>query len=96
MPYLTLARTEKAYNLAAKNSFVMIFDDLQFKPNKLEMTAILKKHGYDAESINVINPYKKVKFRKNKSNKVLQTRPKKYIVTLAKGQKLAEDLRLEA
>ena len=96
MPYLTLARTEKAYTLTTKNVFVLIWDNLAFKPNKIEMKAILKKHGYDAEEINCVTPYKKIKFRRTKANKVLQVRPRKYYVTLKKGQKIAEDLRLEA
>jgi ribosomal protein L23 len=96
MPYLTLARTEKAYTLTNQNVFVLIWDELSYKPNKLEMYAILKKHGYTAENINVVTPYKKIKFRRTRANKVLQVRPRKYYVTLAKGQKFAEDLRLEA
>jgi ribosomal protein L23 len=96
MPYLTLARTEKAYNLATNNIYMLNFDELAFKPNKIEITKILKKHGLDAVSVNIVNPYKKVKFRRTRSNKVLQERPKKYYVKLAKGQKIAEDLRLEA
>lgn len=96
MPYLTLARTEKAYNLAAQNKFLCTFDELSFKPNKEELRKILKKHGLTAISVNTLNPYKKIKFRRTRTNKVSQTRPKKYYVTLAKGQKIDEDLRLEA
>jgi ribosomal protein L23 len=96
MPHLTLARTEKAYTLQTKNVYLLNFDDISFKPNKLEVAKILKKHGLTAESVNVVNPYKKVKFRKSRANKVLVARPKKYYVTLAKGQSIAEDLRLEA
>lgn len=96
MPYLQLAKTEKAYTLATKNSYMVVFDDLKFKPNKIELTRILKKHGLNVVSVNVVNPYKKIKFRQNKSNKVLQIRAKKYYVRLEEGQKIAEDLRLEA
>ncbi len=96
MPYLTLARTEKAFNLAVQQKFLCSFDEISFKPNKQELKKILKKHGLEALSVNVVNPYKKIKFRKTRTNKVLQSRPKKYYVTLAKGQKIDEDLRLEA
>jgi ribosomal protein L23 len=96
MPYLSLARTEKAFNLVAQNKYLCTFDVLSFKPNKEELRKILKKHGLDAIAVNVVNPYKKIKFRKTRTNKVLQSRPKKYYVTLAKGQKIDEDLRLEA
>jgi ribosomal protein L23 len=96
MPYLTLARTEKAYNLATNNVFMLTFDNVNFKPNKIELAQILKKHGLDAVSVNTVTPYKKIKIRGKKSNKVAQVRPKKYYVTLPKGQTIAEDLRLEA
>lgn len=96
MPYLSLARTEKAYNQTLSNTYVLVFDDLTFKPNKTEMAKILKKHSLDAVKITVVNPYSKTKFRKSRSNKVQQVRAKKYYVTLAKGQKIADDLRLEA
>jgi ribosomal protein L23 len=96
MPYLSLAKTEKAYVQTTSNVFTLIFDDLSFKPNKVEMAKILKKHNLDATKITVVNPYLKTKFRKSRANKVKQTRPKKYYVTLVKGQTFPEDLRLEA
>ncbi|MGL4759782.1 MAG: 50S ribosomal protein L23 [Patescibacteria group bacterium] len=96
MPYLTLARTEKAYNLAAKNKYMVTFDELSFQPNKDQVKKILRKHGLTPLAINTLNPYKKIKFRRTRANKVLVSRPKKYFVTLAQGQKIDEDLRLEA
>jgi ribosomal protein L23 len=96
MPYLSLAKTEKSYNQTAGNVYTLVFDDISFKPNKTELAKILKKHSLDAVQIRVVNPYSKTKFRKSRANKVTQTRPKKYYVTLAKGQKIADDLKLEA
>lgn len=96
MPYLSLKKTEKAYNLLSNNIYTLVFDELSFKPNKIEVNKILKKHGLNAIKIRTLNPYSKTKFRKTRANKILISRPKKYIVRLVAGQTIADDLRLEA
>jgi len=97
MAALTLTQTEKSYRLqTSTNTYLVSFDDVAFTPNKIELKAILKKHNLDAVNITSSRPYQKRKVRKNRSNLVKQNRPKKYFVTLAEGQKISEELKLEA
>jgi len=97
MPALTLVQTEKSYRLQTNNNtYLVAFDDNAFQPNKIELKLILKKHNLDAQKITAAQPYQKRKVRKNKSNLVKQSRAKKYYVTLKEGQKISEELKLEA
>jgi ribosomal protein L23 len=96
MPFLSIQRTEKAYQQMQKNVFVLVFDDIKFAPNKTELAKILKKHSLDAVQVRVVKPYSKVKLRNSRANKIRVARPTKYYVTLKEGQSIKDDLRLEA
>jgi len=97
MPSFTLVQTEKSYRgQTANNTFMISCDDPTFRPNTIQLKAILKKHNLDVVKITSSNPYQKSKVRKSRSNLIKQRRAKKYFVTLQEGQTISEELKLEA
>ena len=91
----TLLQTEKAYKLRDQNVFVIVFDDVNFDINRIELGKILKNEKHEVEDIKTIKPPAKVKMKGAKRKKVTKKRAKKFYVKLKEGQKLPDDFKLE-
>ena len=83
-----LLETEKSFNIQETGFFTLIFDDLSFKTNKIELAKVLKLAGLDVVKINSIQPYFKKKKRNSKKrvSVVLVKRPRKFMIKLKIGQ----------
>jgi ribosomal protein L23 len=90
MAEFTLIQTEKSYLVRKTNTYLLVFNDRNFTPNKIEVEKLLKTQGLTPLKITVVNPYKKLKRRGPKGKLVAQKRPKKYYVRLPVGQQIAE------
>lgn len=90
-----LLETEKAYNLRDQNVFVIVFDDVNFDINRIELGKILKKEKYEVENIKTVKPPSKIKMKGAKRTKVAKKRAKKFYIKLKEGQKLPDDFKLE-
>lgn len=95
MPVAKIISNEKAMNLETQNKYVLVFDDMNFSINKIELSKLLKKEGYNPINIKVVNLPSKVKMKGAKRRKTTQKRAKKFYVTLEKGQKLDEKFELK-
>ena len=85
-PQFELIQTEKAYLTQTHNTYLLKFNDKQFRPNKIQVGQILKAAGYTPLKITVLNTYKKKKRRGRNHNVVTQKSFKKYYVRLETGQ----------
>jgi ribosomal protein L23 len=88
MSEFQLVSTEKSYLVQQNNYYLIQFTDKRFTPNKIEVTKLLLKAGYDALAVKTVNQYKKRKRKGKQSNIVRVLRPKKYYVKLKPGQSI--------
>ncbi len=91
----TLLETEKSYNLQTNGFFTMIFSELSYKTNKIELAKLIKQCGHDVVKINSIQPFFKKKNRNRAGGKrattVLVKRPRKFMIKLKPGQILTKE-----
>jgi hypothetical protein len=89
-----LLETEKSFFVQGGGFFTMVFSDLSFKINKIELAKLIKQQGLDVVKINSIQPYYKKK-RRNGLNKkpvtVMVKRPRKFLIKLKLGQMLTKE-----
>jgi hypothetical protein len=88
-----LIQSEKSYTNQENGFFTIVFSDLSFKINKIELAKLIKLSGLDALKINAAQPYFKKKRRNSKKGKVstvLAKRPRKFMIKLKTGQILAK------
>jgi ribosomal protein L23 len=81
-----LIQTEKNYLTQVSNTYLIGFVDKNFKPNKIEVTKMLRLAGYNPLKINVLNTYKKSKRRGKAGNTITTKSFKKYYVRLKVGE----------
>jgi hypothetical protein len=90
-----LLETEKSYNLQNNSFFTLVFSDLSFKINKIELAKLIKQCGLDVVKINASQPYYKKKNKNHagnkKSSKVLVKRPRKFMIKLKASQALTQE-----
>ncbi len=91
MSQFQLVQTEKSYLVQKDNYYLIQFVDSRFEPNKIEITKLLKKSGYNPLKIRIVNQYKKKKRRGKQSNIVSVKRPKKYYVKLKAGESIKSE-----
>jgi ribosomal protein L23 len=91
MSTLELLQNEKSSFLALKNTFVLVAREHVGELNKIEVTKILAKHKLDAEGIRVVLlPAKTRTANAKKRTTKRVSRPKKFYVTLKKGQSITD------
>lgn len=89
MSSCSLAQTEKAYNLQAKNNvYVIAFADKNMHLKSAQLKIVLEKCGLKTLKINTVSTYQKLKRRGGAKRSVQSTqfRPKKYYIKLQIGQ----------
>jgi hypothetical protein len=91
----TLLETEKSYNLQTNGFFTMVFSELSFKINKIELAKLIKQCGHDVVKINASQPFFKKKNRNRgggkKASQALVKRPRKFMIKLKTGQILSQE-----
>jgi ribosomal protein L23 len=85
-PEFELVQTEKGYLTQTHNTYLLKFADRQYKPNKIEVSKLLKAQGLNPIKITVLNTYKKKKRRGKKSGLITMPSTKKYYVRLKTGE----------
>ena len=89
-----LLETEKSFQVQEKNFFTIVFSDLSFKINKIELAKLIKQVGLDVVKINASQPYFKKKKRNGLNKKpvtVMVKRPRKFMIKLKVGQILSKE-----